>query len=160
MQLSIVTTLYRSAPHLEEFYVRATAAAGQLTSDFELVLVNDGSPDESLRIARALVDRDARVRVLDLARNFGHHKAMFYVITADARRRTRLLQRLEAAAINAVFHYVPLHSSPAGLRYGRSSGSLPITDEVSERLARLPMWIGMDQATVARVAEAAIRALD
>ena len=76
MKLSIVTTLYRSASHLEEFYQRASRAAREVTADYELVLVNDGSPDDSLAMAVKLVAADERVRVIDLARNFGHHKAM------------------------------------------------------------------------------------
>jgi putative glycosyltransferase len=74
--LSVVTTLYRSAPHLAEFLRRATAAAGRLTSDYEIVLVNDGSPDDSLALAIELQRRDSHVRVVDLSRNFGHHPAM------------------------------------------------------------------------------------
>ncbi len=76
MRLSIVTTLYRSAPHIEEFHARAGRAASQLTPDYEIVFVNDGSPDNSLAMALGLLERDDRVRVIDLARNFGHHKAM------------------------------------------------------------------------------------
>ena len=76
MTLSVVTTLYCSAPHLEEFYRRASAAAETITTDYEIVFVHDGSPDDSLSIARELFERDPRVRVVDLARNFGHHKAM------------------------------------------------------------------------------------
>jgi putative glycosyltransferase len=74
--LSIVTTLYCSAPHLQEFYRRARAAAETITTDYEIVFVHDGSPDDSLFIALELFERDPRVRVVDLARNFGHHKAM------------------------------------------------------------------------------------
>ncbi len=76
MRLSIVSTLYQSAAHLEEFYGRIRAAAAALTDDYEIVLVNDGSSDASLDIALSLFRRDPRVRVIDLARNFGHHKAM------------------------------------------------------------------------------------
>lgn len=76
MRLSIVSTLYRSAPHLQEFYRRTCAAASALTDDFEIVLVNDGSPDASLEVAVSLFRQDPRVCVIDLARNFGHHKAM------------------------------------------------------------------------------------
>lgn len=76
MQLSIVSTLYQSAAHLAEFHRRVTAAAAATTGDYEIVLVNDGSPDASLEIALALLDGDAHVRVVDLSRNFGHHKAM------------------------------------------------------------------------------------
>jgi putative glycosyltransferase len=76
VQLSIVATLYRSAAHLAEFYDRARRAALQLTSEYEIVFVNDGSPDDSLEVALGLLAGDERVRVIDLARNFGHHKAM------------------------------------------------------------------------------------
>jgi len=76
MDLSIVTTLYRSAPFIREFHRRAAAAAATLAADVELILVNDGSPDDSLEIARSLVAEDPRVRVIDLSRNFGHHRAM------------------------------------------------------------------------------------
>ena len=76
MQLSIVSTLYRSASHLQEFHRRMSAAARVATADYEIILVNDGSPDESLSIALELFERDEHVRVIDLSRNFGHHKAM------------------------------------------------------------------------------------
>jgi putative glycosyltransferase len=74
--LSLVTTLYCSAQHLEEFYRRACAAAETITTDYEIVFVHDGSPDDSLSIALELFAHDPRVRVVDLARNFGHHRAM------------------------------------------------------------------------------------
>jgi putative glycosyltransferase len=76
VDLSIVTTLYASAAYLGEFYARTCAVAERLTSDFEVILVNDGSPDNSLEIALSIYDKDPRVRVIDLSRNFGHHKAM------------------------------------------------------------------------------------
>ena len=46
--------------------------------------------------------------------------------------------------VNAVFHYQPLHSSPAGIKYGRHTSPLPVTDDISERIIRLPLWIGFD----------------
>lgn len=77
MKLSIVATLYRSAPYLEEFHRRASAAAREVAGDdYELVLVNDGSPDDSLERAIRLTEADPHVTVVDLSRNFGHHKAM------------------------------------------------------------------------------------
>lgn len=76
MRLSVVSTLYCSAPYLEEFFRRASAAARQLTDDYELVFVNDGSPDAALDLALDLQRRDPHLRVVDLSRNFGHHKAM------------------------------------------------------------------------------------
>jgi putative glycosyltransferase len=76
VRLSIVTSLYRSAPYLDEFYRRCVEAAASLTQSFELVMVNDGSPDDSLSAALRLRQRDPRVRVIDLSRNFGHYKAL------------------------------------------------------------------------------------
>ncbi|KAA9383087.1 glycosyltransferase family 2 protein [Neorhizobium galegae] len=77
MRLSIVSTLYRSAPYLVEFYERSKAAAQTYAGDdFEIILVNDGSPDDSLTVALQLAAKDDRVVVVDLSRNFGHHKAM------------------------------------------------------------------------------------
>src|SRR5436189_1872452 len=76
MDLSIVTTLYYSAAHLEEFYARTVAVAEKVANEFELILVNDGSPDESLDIALSLHQQDHRIKIIDLSRNFGHHKAM------------------------------------------------------------------------------------
>jgi putative glycosyltransferase len=76
VRLSIVTTLYQSAPTIDEFYRRALAAAELITDNIELIMVNDGSPDDSLVRALALHKADPRVVVIDLARNFGHHKAL------------------------------------------------------------------------------------
>ena len=76
MRLSIVSTLYSSASYLEEFCRRASDAARQITPDFEIVLVNDGSPDRSGDLALEIRRRNPHVKLIDLARNFGHHKAM------------------------------------------------------------------------------------
>lgn len=77
MKLSVVATLYRSAPHLQEFHARASEAARSFAgNDYEIVLVNDGSPDNSLELAIELTRVDPHVTVVDLSRNFGHHKAM------------------------------------------------------------------------------------
>jgi putative glycosyltransferase len=76
MKLSIVSTLYQSAPYIDEFYRRATEAAKRLTDEYEIVIVNDGSPDDSLARVIRLAELDSHVIVIDLSRNFGHHKAM------------------------------------------------------------------------------------
>lgn len=76
MRLSVVTTMFRSAAFVEEFYERASAASRQLTHDFEIIFVDDGSPDDSLAIAQRLAEAHDEVSVLELSRNFGHHKAM------------------------------------------------------------------------------------
>jgi putative glycosyltransferase len=76
MRLSVVTTLYRSAQAINEFYRRTISTAESLDYDVELIMVNDGSPDDSLDRALALQQVDPRVVVIDLARNFGQHKAI------------------------------------------------------------------------------------
>ena len=76
MKLSIVTTLYKSSLYIDDFYVRITKEAERITNDFEVIFVNDGSPDDCLEKAVAIYERDKRVRVIDLSRNFGHHKAI------------------------------------------------------------------------------------
>lgn len=77
MKISIVATLYHSEGCVEEFYRRASDAARRLSDDdYQIILVNDGSPDNSLEIAVRLAEADRHVVVVDLSRNFGHHKAM------------------------------------------------------------------------------------
>jgi dTDP-4-amino-4,6-dideoxygalactose transaminase len=72
-----------------------------------------------------------------------HNAHMYYVLVRDLETRSRVLTRLNAAGVNAVFHYVPLHSSPAGIRFGRTSGTMAHTTALSDRLLRLPLWVGM-----------------
>lgn len=76
MKLSIVTTLYKSAPYIEEFVRRVCAEAEKITDDYEIVMVDDGSPDKSLEIALNIQESNTRLSIIELSRNFGHHKAM------------------------------------------------------------------------------------
>lgn len=76
MKLSIVTTMFRSEATIADFIRRASAAAAQITDSFEIVVVDDGSPDKSLAIAAGLSATDPRLKVIELSRNFGHHKAL------------------------------------------------------------------------------------
>lgn len=80
-----------------------------------------------------------------------HNAHMYYLLTPDLEKRTRLIGQLKQSGVNAVFHYVPLHSSPAGRRYGRTSGELPVTESISDRLVRLPLWVGMGATHVHKV---------
>lgn len=76
MKLSVVTTLYKSSSYIDEFYQRITAEAEKITQDYEIIFVDDGSPDDSLKKVVALHHKDSRVKVIELSRNFGHHKAI------------------------------------------------------------------------------------
>ena len=81
---------------------------------------------------------------------------MFYIITRSLEERTELTEFLKEQGVMAVFHYVPLHSSPAGQLYGRASGSLEVTDRVSECLLRLPLYYEMTAENVHDVAKGII----
>ena len=72
-----------------------------------------------------------------------HNAHLFRVLLAPEIDRAMVLERLNAAGVNAVSHYVPLHSAPAGVRFGRTAGPMLHTDSCSERLIRLPLWAGM-----------------
>jgi dTDP-4-amino-4,6-dideoxygalactose transaminase len=79
---------------------------------------------------------------------------MFYILLDSLATRSRLITHLKAQGILPVFHYVPLHSSPAGKKYGRVSGSMQQTDELSERLLRLPLFYEMNAEDIARICNA------
>ena len=74
-----------------------------------------------------------------------HNAHMYYILLPDLRRRTEFIARLKEHDIGAVFHYVPLHDSPMGIKYCRTAGELPVTREMSDRLVRLPLWLGLEE---------------
>jgi len=80
-----------------------------------------------------------------------HNAHMFYIKVKDLKTRTELLEHLKSKGINAVFHYVPLHSSEAGKRFGRFNGVDEFTTKESERLVRLPMYYGILKPDVIKV---------
>ena len=88
-----------------------------------------------------------------------HNAHMYYVLLAADIDRQSVLQELRRHNIHAVFHYVPLHSSPAGRRYGRVHGELAVTDRQSEQLLRLPLWIGLTEGQQLEVVECLERAI-
>ena len=75
-----------------------------------------------------------------------HNAHMYYILLESLKKRAEVITKLKEQGVLAVFHYVPLHSSPAGKKYGRVSGELNNTEELADRLLRLPLWIGMDEA--------------
>ena len=90
-------------------------------------------------------ERSGRLRRPTIPAGCSHNAHMYYVLLPSLDHRTRLIQRLRARGISAVFHYVPLHSSPAGRRFGRTAGPMNNTDDLSSRLLRLPLWLGLDE---------------
>lgn len=119
MKLSLVTTAFMSAPHLEEFHRRATAVARAVAGDdYEIVIVNDASPDDSLEICRNLQRKDPHLVVVDLSRNFGHHTAIMtalshasgdyqFLIDSDLEEEPELLplfwQDMRATSADVIF---------------------------------------------------------
>jgi dTDP-4-amino-4,6-dideoxygalactose transaminase len=87
-----------------------------------------------------------------------HNAHMYYLLMPSLARRTALIDNLASRGVDAVFHYVPLHSSPAGKRFGRVAGTMSVTDTVSDCLVRLPMWLGLEEHQVG-VCEAVIAAV-
>ncbi|WP_405120873.1 dTDP-4-amino-4,6-dideoxygalactose transaminase [Pseudomonas leptonychotis] len=82
-----------------------------------------------------------------------HNAHMYYVLLAPEIDRQRVLAELKKNDIYSVFHYVPLHSSPGGKRYGRTHGELEVTIKQSERLVRLPMWVGLSNEQQDRIVQ-------
>lgn len=78
---------------------------------------------------------------------------IFYIITRSLNERMRLINYLKEHGILAVFHYIPLHSSPAGMKYGRVSGEIGVTNDISDRLLRLPLYFEMSDEDIERVVE-------
>lgn len=83
-----------------------------------------------------------------------HNAHMFYIKAKDLEERSALIAFLKAAGIHSAFHYIPLHTAPAGKKYGRFSGEDRHTTKESERLLRLPLYYGMKQIDVERVIDA------
>lgn len=89
-----------------------------------------------------------------------HNAHMYYVLLDESIPRQPVMERLRQAGIGAVFHYVPLHDAPAGLRFGRACGDLAVTNRIASQLIRLPMWVGLEDRHVERVAQVLRQALE
>ncbi|HKN79045.1 MAG TPA: dTDP-4-amino-4,6-dideoxygalactose transaminase [Lysobacter sp.] len=90
-------------------------------------------------------ERAGRLRRPIVPANCTHNAHMYYLLLDDLADRTHFIESLKAKDIGAVFHYIPLHSSPAGMKYGRADGALPVTDDISDRLVRMPLWCGLEE---------------
>lgn len=77
-----------------------------------------------------------------------HNAHMYYIVLNGTINRAAFIEALKGQGVHTVFHYIPLHSAPAGVIHARSHGSMDHTEALSERLVRLPLWIGVDSETV------------
>jgi dTDP-4-amino-4,6-dideoxygalactose transaminase len=109
--------------------------------------------------AFAEVERQGLVRRPVVPRECSPNGHIYYLLAPSEGARDALLAALHARDVIAVFHYVPLHSAPAGLRHGRTHGELTVTDDASARLLRLPLWPGMESHHVERVVSVVLDSL-
>lgn len=89
------------------------------------------------------LEKSGSLRLPIIPKNCTHNAHLFYIILKDVFDRRRFIADMLKSSINCVFHYTPLHSSPAGLKYGRVSEELIITEYIAKQLIRLPIWVGM-----------------
>jgi dTDP-4-amino-4,6-dideoxygalactose transaminase len=94
--------------------------------------------------AFAELEQQGRLRRPQVPGGCEHNAHMYYLLLPDLQRRTAFIEAMRERDIGAVFHYVPLHSAPAGQRYGRAHEDLEVTQSVAERLVRLPLWVGLE----------------
>jgi dTDP-4-amino-4,6-dideoxygalactose transaminase len=90
-------------------------------------------------------ERRGQLRRPVVPEGVNHNAHMYYVLLPDLRARTEFIAKLKALQIGSVFHYVPLHSSPFGTQAARSHGDMSNTADLSDRLVRLPLWVGLDE---------------
>jgi dTDP-4-amino-4,6-dideoxygalactose transaminase len=109
--------------------------------------------------AFAGIEREGLVRRPVIPPTCRHNAHMYYLLLPDLERRSAFIGHLKEKGIGAVFHYVPLHSSNAGLRFARAHGPMTETDAYSERLVRLPLWIDLTPDLIDSVIEASVAAV-
>jgi dTDP-4-amino-4,6-dideoxygalactose transaminase len=124
---------------------------GEIIAAFLAAQLDEG--EEITRMRLALWDRyhawaaefedSGLVRRPVVPEHCGHNAHMYYLMLDGLEQRTAFIEGMKAGGVGAVFHYIPLHSSPAGQRFGRTSGALAVTDDVSDRLVRLPLFAGL-----------------
>lgn len=95
--------------------------------------------------AFAELEADSLIRRPIIPADCQHNAHMYYILLKDLAQRTQLIEQLKATSIHTVFHYIPLHSAPAGLRHTRTHGELQHTEQLAERLLRLPLWLELEK---------------
>lgn len=101
----------------------------------------------------APLEAEGRLRRPIIPAHCQHNGHLYYVLMNSAQERSSVLAAMKRSHIGAVFHYVPLHSAPAGRRFGRVHGDLALTNDLSRRLIRLPLFFGISPAQQQRVCE-------
>jgi dTDP-4-amino-4,6-dideoxygalactose transaminase len=137
-------------------------APSEITAAFLWAQLQHGETITAQRLAQwsryhaafEALEQSGLVRRPEVPRECEHNGHLYRLLLPSAKAREETLAELGRAGIHAVFHYVPLHDSPAGLRYGRASGNLRVTEDAAARLIRLPLHASLTEAEQARVIEA------
>lgn len=95
--------------------------------------------------ALAPIEERGKLRRPIIPMDSQHNAHMYYILAESPQKRMEMISDLKNRGINAVFHYVPLHSSPAGKKYGRANGELTNTESLAEQVLRLPLWLGLEK---------------
>ena len=103
--------------------------------------------------AFAQTNSDGRARCPIVPDDCQHNAHMYYLLLPDLDIRSKFIAVLNTFKINTVFHYVPLHSSPGGIKFGRTHGEMTVTNSISDRLVRLPLWVGLSEVMQSKVIE-------
>ncbi len=133
--------------------LNAAYLCAQLENADKIMASRMGAWNRYFELLRPLAEA-GRIELPHIPEGCTHNAHMFYLKAADLDERTRLIAHLKAHNISSVFHYIPLHSSPAGRALGRFHGEDRYTTRESERLLRLPMWYGISDEQVTTVATA------
>jgi len=126
---------------------------GEITAAFLAAQVEEAEEITRRRLAiwdryhawAAHHEQSGRLRRPIVPAHCTHNAHMYYMLLPSLDARTRFIQQLKDNGVQAVFHYIPLHSSPAGLQLGRAHGELRVTDDISDRLVRMPLWLGVEE---------------
>ncbi len=97
------------------------------------------------------LENQGKVRCPVIPKYCDHNAHIYYLILPNLDIRTQFITKMRQAGIYSIFHYIPLHSSPAGIKFGRVNGDLSLTDEISDRIVRIPLWANMTDDIVQRV---------
>ena len=106
--------------------------------------------------AFAALEKEGKIRLPVIPEGCTHNAHMFYLITKNLEERTKFISFMKEKDILAVFHYIPLHSAPAGLKFGRFDGEDEITTAYSKRLVRLPLYYGLTDEDQQKVIDAVL----
>lgn len=126
---------------------------GEINAAFLWAQLQEADHITAMRMAiwstyhEAFADLESQGRLTrpTLAQGCQHNAHMYYLLLNNLAERTALIEAMKSQGINCVFHYVPLHTAPYGMQAGRTEGNLPFTADLSDRLVRLPLWVGIEE---------------